>query len=281
MIWARPGDTLRREFTTSHPANGQSTTADSLPSVKLARNGTVDVAVTVSVTLSETGRYLASCVIPESYDPGDDVALRGTATVAGVTARDTLVELRLIGIDLTQEIADQLFVDGSANLLKVNADHSVNGEVVLSPEGIAEIAAGINASTLTANQIAAALAGTTEVVLVGPLMTGAAHTVVRSSAYLHSLGTAPSVRVAKALYNLTGASASFRMKIDCASRVAVAATIVSFDADFYEVYADLTAANTGSLTVGTGHDQFWVTLSGGASVCLSQTFLEVIEGISA
>jgi hypothetical protein len=279
MLWYRPGDTLHKEFTTSHPANGQATAADSLPVVVLAKNGTGDVAVTVSVTSIETGRYQASCVIPDTYAAGDQVTLRVEAIVAGVTGRGTLFETRLIAVDLTIAIATQLFVDGPANKLKVNSDHSINGQIVLGSDGIAAIVNAINESTLTANQIAAALTGVTSVILMGPLMTGETHKLVRGSAYLHSEATAPYVRVAKAMYDLTGASATFRMKLDRQSRISVSATIISYDANYYEVYADLTNTNTAVVCVGTGHDQFWVTLAGGQAVCISQNFLEVIEGI--
>jgi hypothetical protein len=280
MLWHRPGDSLSKEFPTSSPVNGQSVDADSLPGVVLARNGTVDVAVTVSVTKIETGRYVATCTIPSEYIAGDVVALRLTATVGSVTGRDTLFEDRLIAVDLTVGIASQLFVDGATNLLKVNTDHSTNGQVTLNSDALDQIAGGINIRGVTANQIAAALAGTTSVVFVGALMTGAAHKLVRGSAYLRSQSTAPYVRVPKALYDLTSATAEFRMKLDQRTAVVVAAVVGDYDCYFYQVDCDLTEVNTAALAVGTGHDQFWLTLASGRQVCLSQCFLEVIEGIN-
>jgi len=132
----------------------------------------------------------------------------------------------------------------------------------------------------TSTAIAAALSSVGTVELIGPMLSGAAHKIVRGSAYLYSIETAPYVLVAKATYDLTGATAEFRMKLDRQSAVVVSATIVSHDASYWKVYANLTASNTDDMTPGVGHDQFWVTLSGGAVVCLSQNYLEVIAGIN-
>ena len=132
----------------------------------------------------------------------------------------------------------------------------------------------------TSTAIASALSNVGTVELIGPMLSGAAHKIVRGSAYLYSISTAPYVLVAKATYDLTGATAEFRMKLDRQSAVVVSATIVSHDASYWKVYANLTASNTDDMTPGVGHDQFWVTLSGGAVVCLSQNYLEVIAGIN-
>lgn len=131
----------------------------------------------------------------------------------------------------------------------------------------------------TSQGIASALTNIGTVELIGPMLTGAAHKIVRGSAYLSAISTAPYVLVAKATYDLAEATAEFRMKLDRQTAVIITASIVSYDATYWKVYADLTASNTDDMTPGTGHDQFWVTLSGGAVVCLSQNYLEVIAGI--
>ena len=205
-----------------------------------------------------------------------------TLTAFGTLAADVWAyATRLLSTSppTTAEIATALFVDGGSNKLQVNVDNSVDSQAVLSPDDIEEIAAGINESTLTANQIAAALLGETTVNLVGPLMTGQSHKLVRGSAYLHSRGTAPFIRVPKANYNFSGATAEFRMKLSQQSAVTATGTIVSVDENYYEVYADLAGTKTDDMTPGTGCDQFWVTLASGDLVCLSQTYLEVIAGI--
>lgn len=130
MYWVRPGDDLPWEFTTSHPNNGQSVSADALPVVVLARNGVLDEDVIVAVELIETGRYLATCTIPDEYNPGDVISLRATAIVAGVTGRDTLFQTRLFGIDFTQVAGVKLVLGPAVGSVAGSGEVSDGGLIV-------------------------------------------------------------------------------------------------------------------------------------------------------
>lgn len=123
MLWLRPGDLWRREFTISHPTNSASVDADELPVVVLSRNGTVDTDVSVTVTRVSLGRYVVTCSVPEDYVAGDYVALRASAIVATVSVADTLDQQRLVGIDFTQLAGVSLIVGG------VGSQISAAGEV--------------------------------------------------------------------------------------------------------------------------------------------------------
>jgi len=279
MLWYSPGDSLRKEFVTSHPANGQAVDADSLPVAVLLRNGTIDDAVDVTVTLDTDfdGAYTATCTIPSGYAAGDTISIRVAATVAGVAGRMVLFETRLILLDLKTAIAAQLFVDGSTNKLKVNTDHSVTAQMTLTDQDKQDIADGING--YTAAQIAAGLVGTHSVNLLGPLMTGELHRLVRGSAYLRAHSTAPFQRVAKTIYPLSGATAEFRVKIDGNDAVVFSAVIESYNSDYWEIYCELSSDDTASVAVGSGADQFWVIMPSGQEIAIDQRTLEVIPGI--
>jgi len=184
-MWLSPGDTLRKEFTTASPSNGQSMTADSLPVAVLAQNGVADVAVTVTVTLLETGRYLATCVIPGDYTAGDTVSLRVTATVAGVTGRDTLTEQRLQAMDFATGLAAQLFVDAGANKLKVNTDHSVNAGFTVTEGNLTDLATAVGAEIVV--DIMDAMTGRT-IRIDSPFAAGGALTIFSGDDYLAANG---------------------------------------------------------------------------------------------
>lgn len=216
-----------------------------------------------------------------------DVQLADLPTVAEFEARTIAAANYMLAASYTvapttSEIATALFVDGATNKLKVNADNSVNSEVVISGDDITSLASQINGAT--AAQIAAALTNVTSVFLVGPLSGGPSHKLVRGSAYLRTHGTAPYIRIPKGLYpTLNTGTASFKILIDRQAALSFAATIISFDDNYWEVYCDLTAAQTATVTISptsknTGHDQFWVNLSGD-NICLSETYIEVVAGI--
>ncbi len=283
MYWLKPGNLWEREFVTS-AQNGTAKTADSLPTATLARNGTVDTDVAVTVTLGSTGSYTASCTIPSDYAPGDRVTLRIAATVDAVPAKAILAEERLIAVDLATDIADQLYQDGGDNLINVNDDGTVNTNTVISSDDLGTLAGLINSRMgVTANQIAAAWVAMSScnmtAGLIGPLLPGGSHRMVRGSAYLHADGRAPFVRLPKADYSsMEGVTAEFRLQIDSGDVVTATATITSLDENFWLVYADLTSIKTRELTPGTGVDQFWLLRSGEESG-VSQQFLEVLEGL--
>lgn len=280
-MWLKPGNQWTEEFVTS-AQNGAAKTADSLPTATLSRNGTVDNAVTVTVTLLSTGLYSASCTIPSDYDPGDRVTLRSAATVDAVPAKAILANERLIAVDLATDLADQLYEDGGANLIEVNEDGTVNTNTVLSEGDLTTLAGLINDRMgPNANQIAAALAQLLcdlRVSLIGPLVPGGAHRIVRGSSCLYAKGRAPWIKVPKADFDLTDATAELRLKVDQQTLVEATGTILSLDENFWLVYADLPASKTDDLQPGTGISQFWVALGGDES-CVSQHYLEVLEGL--
>ena len=282
-MWLKPGNTWTEEFPTC-AQNGAAKDADSTPTVTLARNGAVDVAVTVTVTKLSTGLYSATCAIPGDYDPGDRVTLRLAATVDAVPAKGILGNTKLIAVDLATSIAEQLYQDGSANLIEVNDDGTVNTNTVLSEENLTALAADINSRMgATPNQIAAAwvaMAGCNMTAgLIGPLLPGGSHRMVRGSAYLYASGRAPFIRLPKADYSsMVGVTAELRLKVDQGAVVTAAATIISLDENFWLVYADLTSIKTRELTAGTGVDQFWLIKSGEESG-VSQHYLDVLEGL--
>jgi len=84
MSTYQAGDTIRWEFPTHNPASSTAADADDTPTGVLLRNGTA-TAETVTVANQATGIYLASATVPEDWEDGDEVQLRVTATVAGIT----------------------------------------------------------------------------------------------------------------------------------------------------------------------------------------------------
>lgn len=80
------GDAIAEEFITSS-ATGAATDADSLPTATLARNGTDDGTVTLTVAKIDTGRYKVTGTIPAGYAAGDKVAVAIAATIGGVAGK--------------------------------------------------------------------------------------------------------------------------------------------------------------------------------------------------
>jgi len=81
-----PGDTISLGFTTQS-ISGSATDADSTPAASLRRNGTIDGAVSVTITHNATGDYSAALTLPLTYVAGDDVELLVSATVGGTTGK--------------------------------------------------------------------------------------------------------------------------------------------------------------------------------------------------
>jgi len=83
----QPGDTIAYEFPTHQVSTGAAKNADSTPSCVLLRNG-ASTAETVTVTNVATGLYKAVVTVPSDWVASDEVQLRLTATVDGITAHD-------------------------------------------------------------------------------------------------------------------------------------------------------------------------------------------------
>jgi len=77
------GDTIYHQFVTK-AVSGALVDADALPVGTLVRNG-VDTEISVTITNKAVGVYVAQFTIPSAYVAGDEVALRITATIGGVT----------------------------------------------------------------------------------------------------------------------------------------------------------------------------------------------------
>ena len=80
------GEVVSRQFTVTDPATAAAVNADSLPTAVLVQNG-VDTAESVVITNVETGVYKLEVTIPSSYADGDEVEVRVTAVVGGVTGK--------------------------------------------------------------------------------------------------------------------------------------------------------------------------------------------------
>lgn len=78
------------EFTTSDPATGELTDADSAPTATLRRNESAS-GVTVTITNLETGRYRASWT-NGAWSAGDRLLLVVSATIGGTTYKETVWE---------------------------------------------------------------------------------------------------------------------------------------------------------------------------------------------
>lgn len=137
----------------------------------------------------------------------------------------------------------------------------------------------------SSSAIAAALTGVTNVEFMGSPMQGPRVVLVRGSAYLKSQEMAPYQRIAKAAYPDMGLDTvvGFRMKVyrsDATFEVIVDGVIESFDATYWNLYADLSSADTALLIVGEGVAQFWVELDGIAEhITVSEYKLTVKHGV--
>jgi hypothetical protein len=81
------GESATVGFTTND-STGAATAADSTPTAALYKNGTVDNAVTVTVSSVSTGAYKAAFTVPSSgYSVGDEIELLVAATVGGIAAK--------------------------------------------------------------------------------------------------------------------------------------------------------------------------------------------------
>jgi hypothetical protein len=79
-------------------ATGALVAADTLPTGSIYHNGTVDSAVTVTVTAAAaTGVYGLTATIPSTYAPGDRVSLMVNATVGGIATGGFADHVRLTG----------------------------------------------------------------------------------------------------------------------------------------------------------------------------------------
>jgi hypothetical protein len=137
----------------------------------------------------------------------------------------------------------------------------------------------------TSAGIASGLTGVSSVEFMGSPMQGPRVILVRGSAYLKSQEMAPYQRIAKAAYPDMGLDTvvGFRMKVfrsDDTFEVIVDGVIESFDATYWNLYADLSSADTALLIVGEGVAQFWVELDGiDEEITVSEYKLTVKHGV--
>ena len=89
-----PGDAVKHSFVTSG-ASGAAVNADSLPTGAVYRNGVLDGAVTVTITNTTTGLYLAAYTVPTTYAYGDVVECVISATIGGVATLAAVDSVRL------------------------------------------------------------------------------------------------------------------------------------------------------------------------------------------
>lgn len=97
----RSGSVFTLLFTTD---NGTAN-ADSLPTAKLAHNGTDDNTVTLVVANLDAGRYKVSGTIPLTYVAGDSIAVTVSATISSVSTKQIVLNATIdLGIDFTQVV---------------------------------------------------------------------------------------------------------------------------------------------------------------------------------
>lgn len=80
MLQYTPGSLFRRSFTTVAAAGG-SASLDSIDTLRVKRNGIIDVAVTPIAVQTETGLYDATFTIPVGYESGDHVTVQVQGTL--------------------------------------------------------------------------------------------------------------------------------------------------------------------------------------------------------
>lgn len=97
MASYKPGDTYARYFTTSDPATGAATDADSLPTVAAYHAGSGTGAFAPAVAKVATGLYSVTGTIPGTFAAGDVVNLVLAAVVGGVTGKMPLDSFVLDG----------------------------------------------------------------------------------------------------------------------------------------------------------------------------------------
>lgn len=190
-------------------------------------------------------------------------------------ATDHATELTEINANVASGAGGYL---NTSDSLEARADAGIT----LSEQNIADIAAGVaeEIDIATPSQIAAALTGVGTVQLLGPLTAEGRHTFLIGSAYSRALGIYPWIRLAKAIYNIGGGAAEFRCKTSGKPDRIFTAAIVSYDSNYWEVYCDLTSAQSATLDQGMGIDQFWVKPSGASEFTgVTENVLTVKDGI--
>lgn len=83
----RPNDLYVQEFTVAHPTTGEATNATSLPVAIANYNAEDDEDFILTVANLDTGRYVITGVIPDTYEPGGIVNIGIIAVCGGVTAK--------------------------------------------------------------------------------------------------------------------------------------------------------------------------------------------------
>ncbi len=92
------GNTYWGGFTTQNPSTGEATDADSLPVGTATKNGSDDVAFSLTVAKIDTGRYSVTGSIPSTYVAGDFVQISIAATLGGVSAKAVIDSFIVEGV---------------------------------------------------------------------------------------------------------------------------------------------------------------------------------------
>lgn len=82
----KPGDSIFGDFFIQSPQAGSAVNADATPSGVLVRGGS-DTAISVSVENKDTGLYRFGVSVPSSYNEGDFLSVRVSASVGGSLGR--------------------------------------------------------------------------------------------------------------------------------------------------------------------------------------------------
>jgi len=126
----KAGETYRLDFTT-HSATGADVAADSLPTVKVFREGGADDAAAWSgsvalVSGSAAGHYRYTGVIPAAYANGDQVVVVVTVVVGGITSSVIADEFRIEDVDaLRVDEALRIILASHAGKASIGAGGSI------------------------------------------------------------------------------------------------------------------------------------------------------------
>jgi hypothetical protein len=129
-----PGDSVFGDFYISSPETGSAINADAAPSGVLVRGGS-DTGESVSVQNKDLGLYRFGVTIPSTYDEGDYISVRVSASVGGSLGRNTVFSTVLDASRITDlnnislggvrtQVGDGLSGIGLDHLLSLSATDS-------------------------------------------------------------------------------------------------------------------------------------------------------------
>lgn len=102
----KPSQVAAFNFGVQNPLTAAAVNADSTPTCVVYKNGTVDGAVTPTVTNPATGHYKVTFTVPVSYVEGDSVEALVVAIVNAITSPPTSVYFERVTAKFVSELND-------------------------------------------------------------------------------------------------------------------------------------------------------------------------------